>query len=111
MMVRHFYCKRNDTFGAIPVTIERSGYDFSGTTVKMEVRERLTKRLILEFAPTTTILNGGEKLYFELQKTNNETRIPPNIYFYDLEVRYPNGEVRTYLFGNFIVTDDVTDER
>lgn len=96
---------KNDTLPiSFAITHNQEPVDLSTADVKMQVRQSATSATVLlafTEADGITVTNNIIKL-------NKKVTISAGNYVYDLEITYTNGEVRTYLYGDFIVTEDIT---
>jgi len=103
--------KRRDTFDAAFEVVDSSGnpFTFSTHTAKMEVRETLASDggavLVTLNSPSELILTAG---LVTMTKDKASMDIAPGEYFYDLQITYPDTKLKTWAYGAFIVTDDVT---
>lgn len=102
--------RRGDTWDGInSISININGVPIvlSGAAIKMEFRQGLDTPVAMTFSTTDNtiqILNA------------NTIRIPPRKievpfakYFYDLQVTYPTGVVKTYMSGSWPIVPDITE--
>ena len=102
--------RRGDTWDGInSISININGVPIvlSGAQVKMEFRQSLDSPVAMTFSTATSsiqILNA------------NTIRILPRIievpfakYYYDLQVNYPSGTVKTYMAGSWEIEPDITE--
>lgn len=98
---------------AWPITLKIKKYgeptDLTGAVVKMQVRNARTKDVVLELTSVGTagieILGGtGGRLIIG----NHEVPAVPGVHVYDLQIIFPDGEVRTYLTGHYPIHTQVT---
>jgi len=102
--------RRGDTWDGInSISININGVPIvlSGAEVKMEFRQSLDSPVAITFSSTDgtiEILNA------------NTVRIPPrkievpfSTYYYDLQVTYPTGVVKTYMAGSWKIGPDITE--
>jgi hypothetical protein len=85
-----------------------SRLDLSGIAIKLEFRQGNERGKI---AKTLSISNG----LTVLDPINGEMTVDPFIvnfvagtYFYDIQLTYPSGRVKTYIKGEMIVKEDTT---
>lgn len=82
--------------------------DLSGCTILVQVRptpSSSTVALELTTADSTIGIGGVDYNQITLNKIVN---VAAGAYVYDMNVTFPSGEVKTYLWGNFIVQEDVS---
>lgn len=79
--------------------------DLTGCTVKAEIRDK--PRGTVSAVITTAVDTTPGVITASLSATTTAGLIPSGAW--DLQVTYPDGEVRTVLAGKVTVTDDVTD--
>lgn len=99
---------RNDTLSInFELSIDGVPINLGGATVRMQIRPNYgSNTLTLAFTEGDGITVSGT--------TNNIIQIKKIIsiasgnYVYDLESQFSNGDVKTYIRGNFIVSEDAT---
>lgn len=99
---------RNDTLAInYELSIDGQPIDLSGATVRMQVRPDYgSNTLSLAFTEGDGItVTGTSHNMIEIKKL---VTIASGQYVYDLEVQYSNGDVKTYVKGNFIIQEDST---
>jgi len=103
--------KRRDTFELNVSVTDSDGADFDFTThtALMHVRDAAsedgTLLVTLTTADSSITLTDGT---IALLKSAAGMDVEAGEYFYDLQITYPDGSVKTWLEGGFTVTDDVT---
>jgi hypothetical protein len=100
---------RNDTWSQVMViTANDVPVDLTGSDVEIQVRKKPNST---DAEMTLTEQNGGITVG---GVNNNQITInyPVDIaagtYVYDMVVVFPNGNEKTYIWGNFIVYEDIT---
>jgi hypothetical protein len=81
--------------------------DLTGALVEIQVRTRPSSTTALL---TLTIGNGITVGGLNLNQItiNQAVSIAAGSYVYDLTIQFPNDNVKTYIWGNFIVYQDIT---
>jgi hypothetical protein len=102
--------KRGDTWSGLKMEVKYDDVpeDITGYQIKMQVRERYD-------APTPLIsISDGNGISFD-QNDNSAFFIDPLLidckygrHCYDIQFTLPNGDIKTYLKGSFVVTPDIT---
>jgi len=104
-------CRRRDTlsFWLDWVTVQDgSDIDLEGFGFLMQVKYNLSGNLALELSiENSRISISGKRTTFIVP--NSGMDIPAGQYSYDLQVTYPSGTVRTWLYGIFVVKNDVSE--
>lgn len=106
----NFRVKRGDTFKA-PIQVFNNGsdYDFTDYHALMQIKDNKSNDYPL--ITLTDDNNGGITLTngsITITITSDYMDLEPADYYYDLQITYPTGEVKTWLQGNFSVTQDVS---
>lgn len=99
---------RNDTLAInYELSIDGQPIDLSGATIRMQVRPDYgSNTLSLAFTEGNGItVTGTDHNVIEVKKLIN---IASGSYVYDLESQFSNGDVKTYVKGAFIVSEDAT---
>jgi hypothetical protein len=95
--------------GTITAKVNNVAIDFTGHSAKMEIRNAISKALVLTL---TSDPSGGIVLtddgIITLSMTAAQTNDLTGEYSYDLQIIYPNGNVRTYTWGTLTVLTDTT---
>lgn len=96
---------RNDTLPiSFRITHNQEAVDLSAATVRMQVRQSATSSTVL-----IALTEGdGITVTGNTISVNKKITIAAGNYVYDLEIEYGSGDVRTYIFGDFVVTEDIT---
>lgn len=100
-----------DTFELELTFLEDDGttpVNLTGVDFKMCIKAALTPggtALETFVTPTEITLSGGGNNILTISKILN---IPGGDYFYDLEATYPDDTVLTFLKGEFLVDQDIT---
>jgi len=82
--------------------------DLSGSTILIQVRPTPTSSVValeLTTDDSSIGIGGVDSNQITLNKIVD---IAAGTYVYDMNVTFPSGEVKTYLWGNFIVTEDIS---
>lgn len=102
---------KGDTFEAVNFEMLINGLpiDLTNCVLRMQLRKEYGGVIIKSF---TTVANAGLTItngLLGLFKINKQIiDIQAFSYLYDIELDYQNGDVKTYIKGNFIITNDVT---
>lgn len=99
---------RNDTLAInFELSIDDVPINLGGATVRMHVRPSYgSNTLTLAFTEGNGItVTGASNSVIEVKKL---ITIAAGNYVYDLESQFSNGDVKTYIKGNFIVQEDIT---
>lgn len=100
---------RNDTWSQVmTITANTVPVDLTGSDVEIQVRKTPTTSTAVM---TLTEANGGITVggVDDNQITiNYPVDIAAGTYVYDMVVLFPNGNEKTYIWGNFIVYEDIT---
>ena len=100
---------RNDTWSqTFAILADVTPVDLSGSTILIQVRPTPTSasvELTLSTANSSISLGGVDRNQITL---NKKVEVAAGSYVYDMNVTFPSGEVKTYIWGNFIVQEDIT---
>jgi hypothetical protein len=100
---------RNDTWGqTFAILANDVAVNLAGSTIVIQVRESAsssTSLLTLSTTTSTITITGASNNQVTLNKVVN---IPAGTYTYDMNVTFPSGVVKTYIWGTFIVQEDIT---
>jgi|APGre2960657404_1045060.scaffolds.fasta_scaffold00086_25 hypothetical protein len=100
---------RNDSWSQVfAILADTTAVNLSGCTILVQVRPTPTSTSVVLTLSTanSTISIGGASLN---QITFNKiVDVAAGTYVYDMNVTFPSGEVKTYIYGNFIVQEDIT---
>lgn len=101
---------RGDTWRIKPFLIERTNYDFTGSSVLSQIRKP-GGVLVKDLTPTLSFPMLG-KILVTLGQAPNVTKDSPvgNSFKWDLELTHPDGEVLTYVYGNATILEDQSHE-
>ena len=83
--------------------------DLTNATIRIQFRKRnkygkLAKEFSVGSGITVTDATNGK---FQIDQTNSFIT-EPDIYYYDIEITFPTGEITTVLYGTILVTQDVS---
>lgn len=100
---------RNDTWSqTFAILADTTPVDLTGSTIVIQVRQTpssSTVDLTLSTANSSISIGGLNRNQITL---NKKVDIAAGSYVYDMNVTFPSGEVKTYIWGNFIVQEDIT---
>lgn len=101
---------RNDTWSQVfQLTANEVPIDLTGSYIEIQVREypdSSSAKLTLDNEDNGGIIIGGldnNQIYI-----NKAVDVNAGTYVYDMVVQFPNGNEKTYIWGNFIVYEDIT---
>jgi hypothetical protein len=99
---------RNDTWSQVfQLTANEVPIDLTGSEVEIQVRKKPNSDTAdLTLTENDGITVGGidnNQIY-----VNKQVDIAAGTYVYDMVVLFPNGNEKTYIWGNFIVYEDIT---
>ena len=102
---------KGDTFEEVPFQINYNDVALSltGATIKMQLRKECGGKIYLSLTSDgnagLTITNASQGRF----KINNQIiNIDSGVYLYDIEITFSNGEVKTWISGEFNVKCDIT---
>jgi hypothetical protein len=100
---------RNDTWAQVfALLADTTPIDLSGCNILIQIRPTPASSVVtleLSTDDSSIIIGGVDSNQITLNKIVD---IPACSYVYDMNVTFPSGEVKTYLWGNFIVQEDVS---
>jgi hypothetical protein len=100
---------RNDTWSQVfAILADTTPVDLSGSTILLQVRPTPSSTsvlLTLSTANSSISIGGANTNQITLNKIVD---VVAGSYVYDMNVTFPSGEVKTYIWGNFIVQEDIT---
>jgi hypothetical protein len=109
-MSLNFTHKRGDTFYAVPFEIKKDNVaiDLSDTVIKMQVRQNYGGAIVLNFDSTDDVgITITDAVAGKFKIDEQIIDIPAYNYIYDIQFNF-DGIIRTYVSGNFLITNDVT---
>ena len=102
---------KGDTFEVVnfQMLVNAVALNLTGATLKMQLRKEYGGIVYLSLTSVTsaglTITNAESGLF----KINKQIiNIDAGNYIYDIELDKSGGDVKTYISGNFLITNDVT---
>lgn len=100
-----FVTKRGDTFDKVIFTININGarLNLTGVTIRMQLRK--SAGAPVAFTPQLSII---DEVNGEFTIDEQIIDIPACVYKYDIEIELASGEVKTWIYGNFTIKDDIT---
>jgi hypothetical protein len=100
---------RNDSWSqTFAILADTTPVDLSGSTILLQVRPSAASAsvvLTLSTANSSISIGGANRNQITLNKIVD---VAAGSYVYDMNVTFPTGEVKTYIWGNFIVQEDIT---
>ena len=100
---------RNDTWSQVfAILADTTPVDLSGSTILIQVRpsaNSTTIALALTTADSSITIGGVNRNQITL---NKKADVAAGSYVYDMNITFPTGEVKTYIWGNFIVQEDIS---
>ena len=100
---------RNDTWAQVfTITANNVAVNLTGSTITIQVRKTAsasTVDLTLSTADSSITIGGASSNQITL---NKQVTIAAGSYLYDMNVAFPSGEVKTYVWGTFFVQEDIT---
>jgi hypothetical protein len=102
--------RRGDTWdgiNSISININGVPVNLSGAEVKMEFRQSVDAPVAMTFSTATSsilLLNANT-----IRILPKKIEVPFAKYYYDLQVTYPNGAVKTYMEGTWPIVHDITE--
>ena len=105
MKTLNFTHKRGTTFDAVTfaVTVNGSPLDLTGATVTAQIRKQSDAPVIYQIQTAITNASSGQ---FEFSEQIID--IPNCNYKYDVRIELANGEVNSWIEGQFIITERIT---
>jgi len=106
----NFTHKRGDTFEAVnfEIKINDVAVDLSDTIIRMQLRKEYGGIIALNLTSVDnaglTITDAVDGLFKIDEQVIN---IEAGNYLYDIQFNF-DGEIKTYISGNFVITNDVT---
>jgi hypothetical protein len=103
---------KGDTFDGVlfTVTVNNTLADLTDAIIKMDLRLTPTGTVVKNFTTVNsgglTILNPPTDGKFKLDK--QVITINPDSYLYDIQITFGNGEIKTYVGGNWEIIQDIT---
>lgn len=99
---------RNDSWAqTFAITANDVAVDLSGCTILIQVRTKPSSTdVALELETGSSITIGG--VGNNEITLNKVVDIAAGNYVYDMNVTFPSGLVKTYIYGTFLVQEDIT---
>ena len=99
---------RNDSWAqTFAITANDVAVDLSGSTILIQVRTKPTSTdVVLSLTTGSTITIGG--VGNNEITLNKVVDIAAGNYVYDMNVTFPSGLVKTYIYGSFLVQEDIS---
>lgn len=100
---------RNDTWSQVfTITSNTVAVNLTGCTIVIQVRKTASASTIdlsLSTTDNSITIGGTNNNQITLKKVVN---IAAGNYLYDMNVTFPSGQVKTYIWGSFFVQEDIT---
>jgi hypothetical protein len=100
---------RNDTWSQVfQILANNVAVNLTGCVITIQVRKTAsasTIDLTLSTADSSITIGGASNNQITL---NKKVTIAAGSYLYDMNVLFPSGEVKTYVWGSFFVQEDIT---
>jgi len=100
---------RNDTWAQVfSITANSVAVNLTGSTITIQIRKTAsasTIDLTLSTADSSITIGGASSNQITL---NKKVTIAAGSYLYDMNIAFPSGEVKTYVWGTFFVQEDIT---
>jgi hypothetical protein len=103
--------RQGDTWDGInSICIQVNGIpaNLTGASIKADFRRSIDSPVVLSFSSTNGSIIVTDASGGIIQFPPRLIKIPPGKYFYDLQVTYPTGVVKTYFSGTWIIISDFT---
>ena len=103
--------RRGDTWdglSSIGVEINGAPASLTGATITMELKQTPSSPTALKFSTidsTITILPSLTAFSIPARIIN----VPPASYFYDIQINFPSGIIKTYMGGKWEILYDITE--
>jgi len=89
-----------DTFGPIPFEFTKTGFDFTGSTIKFEVYKEDPSDL--KFDKTLVLVITAGKVASSLYLTKEESATTKGDYKYRVRIAWPNGNDENTIYGGVL---------
>lgn len=101
---------KGDTFNGLQMTLVKDGVaiDLTGATIKMDIRKDSKTGTSIDSRVTSDGITILDAVNGVLQIDAFKVLYPVGKYYYDLQITFAAGNVKTYIEGTFTVTQDVT---
>ena len=100
---------RNDSWmQTFAITADNVAVNLTGSTIEIQVRKTANATvadLTLKTGGNGITISGASNNQIVLNKVVN---IAAGNYLYDMNVTFPSGLVKTYVWGTFLVQEDIT---
>jgi hypothetical protein len=100
---------RNDTWAQVfAITANSVAVNLTGSTITIQVRKTASASTIdlsLSTADSSITIGGASSNQITL---NKKVTIAAGSYLYDMNVAFPSGLVKSYVWGTFFVQEDIT---
>lgn len=103
--------KKGDTFDGTLFSIVKNGakLNLTSSQIEMDIRNKsgeLLKRLTNAVNGGISLINPATEGQFKIDKQILD--VDAGLNKYDIQITFSNGEVRTYLWGDWLILGDVT---
>jgi len=79
--------------------------DLTGYELKLQVKDTSGTQLFVWLNADFTLISTG---IYQVTKSAAAMNVTPDNYIYDLQITYPSGEQRTWMYGNFEIYNQTT---
>lgn len=104
---------KGDTFVGIEFTLTVNAIlsDLTGAVIKMQLKESNSSTALAVLTFDNDLIGGitiidAENGVFQID--SQVIDIPALCYFYDIQITYPNGDIKTYIRGRWTILPEVT---
>lgn len=98
---------KNDSWmQSFTLTLDSTPIDLTGATVKIDIKKQCGDTTAISMTNGDGISVGG--VNNNSITVNKVINIDAGNYVWDMQVTFTTGVVKTYLWGNFIVSQDIT---
>ena len=103
---------KNDDYGGASFTITDSktglAIDITNVIIKIEFKLTSSSPVALTYSTTNGLILITDAINGVFQIISNQVSIDAGRYLYDCEFTYPNGRVKTYFSGTWVIIQDIT---
>jgi len=100
---------RNDTWSQVfTISANSVAVNLTGCTITIQVRKTSSASTIdLSLSTADSSITIGGASYNQIT-LNKKVTIAAGSYLYDMNISFPSGIVKTYVWGSFFVQEDIT---
>jgi len=102
--------RKGDTFDGVQFTINinETPADLTGASIKMDLRLTALGDVVKRFTSSDGITISATPTDGTFVLDQQIISIDAATYMYDIEITFQSGEVKTYIWGNWVIVQDVT---